>query len=113
MNQNYRVMTKLSIESFMSIYEEWKASGLSVQQYCENIGMRENRFYYWKAKLKNETQSSSTGSFIPVKMNNRIGITSKSQSNPLCEVIYPNGVTVRVTTDMTLDQLRQMITLIK
>lgn len=106
-------MANLTIEAFRSIYEEWKASGLSVQQYCENIGMRENRFYYWKAKFQNATLPSPTGSFIPVKMNSRIGLAAKSQSSPLCEVIYPNGVTVRITTDMTLDQLRQLITLLR
>jgi len=31
----------------------------------------------------------------------------------LCEVEYPNGVVVRVTSDMTLDQLRQMVTLLR
>jgi len=106
-------MSYLTIEAFRPIYEEWKASGLSVQQYCETIGMRENRFYYWRAKLQKATFPSPTGSFIPIKMNSRMGFASKSQCGPLCEVIYPNGVMVRVTTDMTLDQLRQMITLIR
>jgi hypothetical protein len=31
----------------------------------------------------------------------------------LCEIEYPNGVVVRVTSDMTLDQLRQMVTLLR
>ena len=31
----------------------------------------------------------------------------------LCEVAYPNGVVVRVTSDMTLDQLRQLVTLLR
>lgn len=38
---------------------------------------------------------------------------TSSHSKTLCEVAYPNGVVVRVTSDMTLDQLRQMVTLLR
>ena len=39
--------------------------------------------------------------------------SAAGSANALCEVVYPNGVTVRVTSDMTLDQLRQMVTLLR
>ncbi len=29
-------MTYMTIEQFRQIHEDWKQSGLSVQQYCEN-----------------------------------------------------------------------------
>ena len=48
-------MAYMTIEQFRQIYDEWKNSGLSVQQYCESTGIRESRFYYWKAKLKAES----------------------------------------------------------
>ena len=44
----------MTIEQFRQIHEDWKQSGLSVQQYCENTGITESRFYYWKSKLKAE-----------------------------------------------------------
>ena len=47
-------MTYMTIEQFRQIHEDWKQSGLSVQQYCENTGLTESRFYYWKSKLKAE-----------------------------------------------------------
>ena len=38
-----------------------------------------------------------------------LSLLSKDASGKaLCEIEYPNGVVVRVTTDMTLDQLSQM-----
>ena len=44
-------MTYMTIEQFRQIHEDWKQSGLSVQQYCENTGLTESRFYYWRSKL--------------------------------------------------------------
>ena len=38
-------MTYMTIERFRQLHEEWKQSGLSVQQYCENTGLKESRFY--------------------------------------------------------------------
>ena len=58
-------MTYMTIEQFRQIHEDWKQSGLSVQQYCENTGLTESRFYYWKSKLKAEPLPSACGSFIP------------------------------------------------
>lgn len=42
-------MAYMTIEQFRQVYDEWRHSGLTVQQFCENIGIREGRFYYWKA----------------------------------------------------------------
>ena len=109
-------MTYMTIEEFRRIYEEWQHSGLSVQQFCESTGIRESRFYYWKARLKAESLPAACGGFIPVKMTGKSGNVYTAVNNggkALCEVVYPNGVMVRVTSDMSLDQLRQMITLLR
>ena len=105
----------MTIEQSRQIHEEWKQSGLSVQQYCESTGLKESRFYYWRSKLKEESLPSSCGSFIPVKMSGKTSVCSAKNASgkALCEIEYPNGVVVRVTTDMTLDQLRQMVTLLR
>ena len=98
----------MTIEQFRQIHEDWKQSGLSVQQYCENTGLTESRFYYWRSKLKAESLPSAYGSFIPMKMSGKASVYSarNTSGKALCEIEYPNGVVVRVTSDMTLDQLR-------
>ena len=108
-------MAYMTIEQFRQIYDEWKNSGLSVQQYCENTGLTESRFYYWKAKLKAESLPAACGGFIPVKLSGKSSVyqARNATGKALCEVEYPNGVIVRVTSDMTLDQLRQMVTLLR
>ena len=107
-------MTNMTIEQFRQLYEDWKQSGLSVQQYSENTGLTEIRFYYWRAKIQAESLPSSCGSFILVKMSGKTSVCSAKNASDkaLSEIEYPNGVVVRVTTDMTLDQLRQMVTLL-
>ena len=107
-------MTHKTIERFRQIYDGWKCSGLSVQQYCKDTDITAKRFYYWRSKLKAESRQSACGSFIPVKMH---GMTPAYQTGhasgmALCEVVYPNGVTVRVPSGMTLGQLRQIVTLL-
>lgn len=71
-------MTYMTIEEFRRIYDEWKNSGLSVQQYCENTGFTESRFYYWKAKLKSESLPAACGSFIPVKLSGKSSVYQSS-----------------------------------
>ena len=106
-------MTNMTIEEFRRIHDEWKASGLTIQKYCESTGFSESRFYYWKAKLKEGVlPPAACGSFIPVRMSGRSS-SPRPSDRTLCEVAYPNGVVVRVTSDMTLDQLRQLVTLLR
>ena len=57
-------MANMTIEQFRQVYDEWRQSGLTVQQFCENIGIREGRFYYWKAKLKSESLPVAYGGLI-------------------------------------------------
>ena len=91
-------MQSFTIEEFKKIHQAWKESGLSVRDYC--------------------ALPSPTGGFIPVKLNGKsckLGshITSGTcASDVLCELVYQNGVTLRVTSDMTLDQLRAMVLLL-
>ena len=108
-------MTYMTIEQFRQLHEEWKQSGLSVQQYCENAGLKESRFYYWRSRLKAESLPASCGSFIPVKMSGKSSVhpAGSTSAKALCEIEYPDGVVVRVTSDMTLDQLRQMVILLR
>jgi len=67
------MMTFMTIEQFRQIHDEWKISGLSIQQFCENIGITESRFFY-QVKLKSESLPSSWGSFILAKQSDRFSL---------------------------------------
>ena len=36
-------MACMTIEQLRQVYDEWRHSGLTAQQFCENIGIREGR----------------------------------------------------------------------
>jgi hypothetical protein len=109
----------LNMEEFKTLFEEWKASGMTVRDYCANIGIREDKFYYWKRKMMESNDRSPA--FIPVQMNQQNGKVSFSTSSfgqqaaanghGSCEIVYRNGVTLRVNNDMSLQTLRSLILL--
>ena len=88
-------MTNMTIEQFRQIYDDWKQSGLSVQLYCENTGLTESRFYYWRAKIQAESLPSSCVSFIPVKMSGKTSVCSAKNASDkaLCETREPCKLT--------------------
>ena len=104
----------MTIEQSRQIHEEWKQSGFGIQQYCEKTGLAEGRLDYWRSKLKAAPMPAACSSFIPVKMSGKSSVHSAKNASgkALCEIEYPNGVMARVTSDMTLDQLCQMVTLL-
>jgi len=74
-----------------AMIEDWRLSGKSKKQYCLEHGLNVAKFYYWYARF-NEKEDSHCG-FIPIENN--------SDVNEL-EVIYPNGVKLKVKVDLFL-----------
>lgn len=119
---NLYAMKNWTLEDFKKIFSDWKQSGLTMRAYCQNIGIREDRFYLWHKRLKRSQQLPSRSSgFMPVNLssrqNGRIDVRcaqakQSSSADSLCELVYPNGVTLRITSDMTLEQLRAMVMLL-
>lgn len=80
--------------------------------------IKEDKFYYWQKRLKDMEKNKvvKSGSFI--KMPPSDCHSGKGQSSAmaaktpaLCELVYPNGVMVRITSDLSLEGLRQLINL--
>ncbi|MFD1769824.1 IS66 family insertion sequence element accessory protein TnpB [Sphingobacterium suaedae] len=66
---------------------DWQQSGMSKKRYCEENGINEATFYYWFSRSKEN--DTSNGSFIAI---------DKAGRNSAVEVIYPNGVRIKVET---------------
>ena len=94
-------------------------SGLSIREFCKNEGILEGRFHHWKSKLG---MGSAPSSFIPMAFNRQSGsleikrnMVSSGKPQPgtpegsLCEVVYPNGVVLRINTSMSPEALRSLI----
>lgn len=108
----------MTFERFKQTYEDWKSSGLSVRDYCNNTGFEESKFYYWRRKMTEPSMPELKG-FVPVSMssqNGKLNITTastelKPQSSSECEIIYANGVTLRINSTISLETLKSLILL--
>jgi len=49
-----KVITEQRMLYWAQFIRDCKASGISVRAFCANAGVRENIYYYWQKKLRNE-----------------------------------------------------------
>lgn len=108
-------------EDFKEIYARYHESGLSIRDFCSSEGILEGRFHHWKKKL---AQKEIASQFVPIKLNHRtgglevapqnIGLTARQKVDTtpnLCEIVYPNGVILRINTTVSPDTLRSLLLL--
>ncbi|MCC9043298.1 IS66 family insertion sequence element accessory protein TnpB [Myroides sp. M-43] len=92
-------------EIMYSHVEDWQVSGLTQTRYCENVGIKLATFSYWVVKYKAASIQSVDSNFITVKKD---PIASSIQEY---EIMYPNGVKLRVHTD-NLSELYSLVNLV-
>lgn len=85
-------------EYMLSMIADWQQSGKSKKAYCAEKGLNEAKFYYWISRIK-EIDKSAVG-FLNI---------DKSSKHSDIEIIYPNGVRIKVENDLGL--LSQLIRL--
>jgi len=102
----------LNERKFRELYDNLIESGLTIRDYCANLGINEATFYYWQHKIKNqlppkkgfiplvyEKGNQSRPFQVPAKANNTArafpnsGDSDKSIS---CEISFPNGICVKM-----------------
>lgn len=111
-------MEYMNMERFREIYAEWQESGQSVKTFTQALGMDDGKFYYWQKKLKSQTsvQVTKPGGFVQMpttKPTPARAVNQTHQTPALCELVYPNGVMIRITSDLSMDDLRSLILLAK
>jgi len=102
----------LKARQFLSIYDGFLESGLTVRDYCANQQMKESLFYYWQNKLKGQLPPKR--GFVPVVFDNGKAIRTSQVPAPVqnrskafpdpaaannaisCEISYPNGVCLKL-----------------
>jgi transposase-like protein len=105
------------IVKFTRLIARQKESGLTVRSFCLNEGIAPSTFYYWQKKIRKE---SGENHFIPLVVKSSQPVFNQTlETNPVrkqkddnhFEITYPNGITLRVKTDMDLSGLRALISL--
>ena len=90
---------------------------MSARAFCGQIGMNESHFYYWQAKIRKEA-ARQNGEFVPVSINKHAGkvvltdghgMNSMKMAHPVCEIVFPNGVIVRLSGEISAQTLGLLI----
>jgi len=100
---------------YRDMIAEQKESGLTIIDFCFNHSIAPSTFHYWKKKIRKT--SDDRKDFIPLLVKSsgmerpKGSVCSEiSQVNEaLLEVVYPNGIILRLKQDLDLDQLRTLI----
>ena len=111
----------LTEPKFLDLYRRQQESGLTVKEFCSNEGIAESTYYYWHKKLgKNRTHQdfiplvvrSGSSQITPGPSKGHSLVTDPVESDDvLLELVYPNGVKLRIKKDMDLSQLRALVCL--
>jgi hypothetical protein len=117
----------LNTKKFLSIYDGFLESGLTVRNYCANQHMTESMFYYWQNKLKEKLPPKR--GFVPMvfdkgKAIRTAQVPSAVQNSPKtfadpesanntisCEISYPNGVCLKLNGLTNPEILRSLLLL--
>ena len=95
---------KRSSEEWFSLIEEHRASGLAVRDFCSIKGIHPSNFYYWTKRHR----SSDEAGFVPVTISKP---TVNSSLQQKVEIVYPNGVSLRFSSEVDIRMLSQLIRL--
>ncbi len=89
----------------------WKRSGLTKQEFCRTEKIAHSTFANWFKKYRQEVYQSieedPLPAFIPLKIESPTRSLKPGYS--LVEIIFPNGVQLRCTSDVDFDDLKRLI----
>jgi transposase-like protein len=49
---------------------EYENSGKTIKAWCQEQAVRENQFYYWRKKLRDQSGTGKPVKWLPVKLDN-------------------------------------------
>jgi transposase len=85
----------------------WRASGLSVRDFCARHRLATPSFYAWRRTL--QRRDAEPAAFLPVQI---VADAAPAQANAL-EVVLTDGRTVRVTPGFDVATLRQLLAVLQ
>jgi hypothetical protein len=110
-----------NLKEFESIYSRYQSSGLRVKDFCGNECISLSRFFYWQKKLKQDHKELERPSgFVPLVLNSTGSPAnyppdyshlsdSPAINGSICEVIYPNGVRLRLPPGRDIREIERLI----
>jgi hypothetical protein len=92
-----------SFSEWTGLFEKWKASGLSVREFCKTEGVSEGRFYDIRKKIetgidrhsKKKKEVTKQAQFIPVEIK-PVADMAVQKGTGYLEIVTPSGHLVRI-----------------
>lgn len=115
--------TMLNESLFKELLDRQQVSGLSVKDFCFNEGISKSSFYYWRRKAEKTVPPKS---FIPLVIKPSSPAASRQVAKDPqpaqamqqqdrdglhMEIVFPNGIKLRIKNDMDLSVLKSLICL--
>ncbi len=108
----------LTEQQFSEIHSRYVSSGLSIRSFCQNEGISEAMFYYWKKKMKQLLTGEGIAGFVPLVIRDSSG-GSLPMGEPgqrivesSFEISYPNGTRLKFSPgSLDLSLLRSLLSL--
>ncbi|WP_209332962.1 IS66 family insertion sequence element accessory protein TnpA [Lunatimonas salinarum] len=85
---------------YRSLYEDWKASGISVGVFCRQASVKYATFRYWSKKFAREDQNLP--GFTELRLNG-------AESAPVAVLSFPNGASISFIRLPDTGWLRELI----
>jgi hypothetical protein len=85
-----------------SLIRQWEASEKDRATFCREFGLTVATFSYWRTKYLRALKYTTSGGFIELKPRTVMPI----------EIIYPNGVIIRLSQLSTTSELKALVQLI-
>ncbi len=105
---------------FQDLLNRQKESGLTVRDFCANEGIVPSTYYYWLKKSKaKEAQPTmfipliaTSGKIPALKKNHQLQVppASKECDSPVfLELVFPNGIVIKVRNQVDLPLLQKLV----
>jgi hypothetical protein len=89
------------------LVRDWERSGLAIRDFCAERGLAEHNFHAWRRTLVARDKEKALPPFVPVQVVNAIASAQATE----IEIIFPDGVVVRVRAGVDEATLRLVLAL--
>jgi hypothetical protein len=83
------------------LVRDWERSELTIREFCVRRGLEEHNFHAWRRTLSARAQERTAPAFLPVEV--------VAEAAAPIEIIFPDGVVVRVRAGVDEATLRQVL----
>jgi len=91
-------------DKMYALIKQWRESGEPQSIFCNKNGIRVYQFCYWKRKQSKQARSKEGFGLLQVQPKSKT-----KQSDQKIEIRYPNGISIHLSSGVSLSFIRNLI----